>query len=83
VVYWQRFDPASFDYEFNEDELTTHGITVDEATEVFWNGFEVRQNKRQGTGYQILGQTDAGRSLKLIVYEKRRRLIRVVTGWPI
>jgi len=48
---------------------------------VIWNGFEVRRNKRYHGGYQILGRTDGGRNLKLIVYEKRKGLIRVITGW--
>lgn len=83
MVYWQRFDPDAFDFEFNEEELSRHGITIDEAIEVIWNGFEVRRNKRRHTGYQISGVTDGGRLLKLIVYENRRGVIRVITGWDI
>ncbi len=56
-------------------------ISIDEAVEVIWNGFEVRRNKRYHGGYQIFGRTDGGRNLKLIVYEKRKGLIRVITGW--
>jgi len=51
--------------------------------EVIWNGFEVRRNKRYHGGYQIIGITDGGRRLKLIVYEKERGVIRVITGWDI
>jgi hypothetical protein len=40
-VYWHTFEPEEFDYEFNEDELTAHGVTVDEAVEVLWNNFDV------------------------------------------
>jgi len=50
---------------------------------VIWGGFEVRRNKRYHGGYQLMGYTDAGRSLKLIVYEKEKRLIRVITGWDV
>jgi len=81
VVFWQKFDPTEFDLEFDEDELAGHGITVDEVVEVIWNGFEVRRNKRIYGGYQLIGYTDGGRKLKLIVYEKRKALIRVITGW--
>jgi len=49
--------------------------------EVIWNSFEVRRNKRYHGGYQIIGYTDGGRRLKLIVYEKEQNLIRVITGW--
>jgi uncharacterized DUF497 family protein len=83
VVFWQKFNPDEFEFEFDEDELSGHGITVDEAVEVIWNGFDVRRNKRYHGGYQISGSTDGGRMLKLIVYEKRTGVIRVVTGWDI
>ena len=84
MVYWQKFNPDEFEYEFNEDELAAHDVTVDEAVEVLWNGgFYVDRNKRDGWGYQLTGHTDAGRRLKLIVYEKRKGLIRVITGWDV
>ena len=77
MVFWQKFDPAQFDFEFDDSELAMHGITIDEAVEVIWNGFDVRRNKR------LIGRTDGGRALKLIVYEKRAGVIRVITGWDI
>ena len=83
MVYWQKFDPELFDFEFDEDELAGHDVTVDEAVEVIWNGFDVHQNKGYHGGYQLIGHTDGGRRLKLIVYEKRNGLIRVVTGWDV
>jgi len=46
LVYWQKFDPQQFHFEFDEAELAGHAITIDEAIEVIWNGFEVRRNKR-------------------------------------
>jgi uncharacterized DUF497 family protein len=83
VVFWQKFDPEQFEFEFDESELSQHGITIDEAVEVIWNGFDVRRNKRYHGGYQIVGRTDGGRALKLIVYEKHNSVIRVITGWDI
>jgi len=83
LVFWQKFNPEQFDFEFDEAELAGHSITMDEALEVIWNGFEVRRNKRYHGGYQIIGTTDGGRRLKLIVYEKERGVIRVITGWDI
>jgi uncharacterized DUF497 family protein len=83
VVFWQKFDPSDYEFEFDEDELGRHRVSVMEAAEVFWNGFEARKNKRAGTGYQIIGRTDAGRTLKLIAYERATGVIRVVTGWDI
>lgn len=83
LVYWQKFDPEEFDYEFDEAELAHHAVTIDEAVEVLWNGFEVDRNTRQRAGYQLVGRTDGGRQLKLIVYEKSKGLLRVVTGWDV
>jgi uncharacterized DUF497 family protein len=83
LVYWQKFDPEEFEYEFDEGELAGHGVTIDEVVEVIWNGFDVGRNKRYHGGYQLVGRTDGGRELKLIVYEKRKGLIRVITGWDI
>jgi hypothetical protein len=40
VVFWQQFDPAQFDLEFDEYELAAHHVTIDEVVEVIWNGFE-------------------------------------------
>jgi hypothetical protein len=45
VVNWTRFDPAEFDFEFNEDKLAAHGITSDEAAEMLWNGFHPLRDK--------------------------------------
>jgi hypothetical protein len=51
MVYWQKFNPADFEYEFDEEELGKHNIGLDEAVEVLWNGFDVRRNKRIHGGY--------------------------------
>jgi uncharacterized DUF497 family protein len=83
VVFWQKFDPETYEYEFNEDELAGHDVSVDEAIEVIWNRFDVRRNKGYHGGYQLIGNTDAGRRLKLIAYEKAKGLIRVITGWDV
>ncbi|HEX6159037.1 MAG TPA: hypothetical protein VF111_02655, partial [Thermoanaerobaculia bacterium] len=72
MVFWQRFEPDEFEYEFDENELYGHDVTVDEAVEVIWNGFDVRRNKAYHGGYQIIGRTDSGRLLKLIMYEKAK-----------
>lgn len=83
MVFWQKFSPEQFEFEFDEDELAGHRVTADEALEVIWNGFDVRRNKGYHGGYQLIGRTDGGRLLKLIVYEKRPGVIRIVTGWDI
>jgi uncharacterized DUF497 family protein len=66
VARWHPFDPASFEYEFNEEKLAEHGVAVREAAEVFWNGFDVRRNKSFKDRYQVT-------SLSLSVSPKRLR----------
>ena len=83
MVFWQKFNPLDFEFEFDEQELAQHAVTPDEAVEVVWNGFEVRRNKRIHGGYQVIGYTDGGRRLKLILYETRKNVIRVITGWDV
>jgi hypothetical protein len=51
MVYWQRFNPEEFDFEFDEAELAAHAIAIDEVIELIWNGFQVRRNKRYHGGY--------------------------------
>jgi uncharacterized DUF497 family protein len=83
LVYWHKFDPQQFEFEFDEDELASHDVSPEEAAEVLSRRFDVQRNKRHHGGYQILGRTDSGRRLKLIVKEKSRGVIRVITGWDI
>jgi len=45
VVFWQKFDPEQFDFEFDEEELAGHEVAVDEAVEIIWNGFDVHRNR--------------------------------------
>lgn len=35
MVYWQKFNPEEFEYEFDEAELAGHAVTVDEVIDFF------------------------------------------------
>ncbi len=85
VVDWHRFDPDEWDIEYDIDKLAAHQVGEAEAAEVIWNGFSVRPNQRKHgpDRYQILGRTDGGRPLKLIVHVSGERTMRVITGWQI
>jgi uncharacterized DUF497 family protein len=85
VVDWHRFDPTEWRIEYDIDKLAAHEIGEWEAAEVIWNGFVVRPNQtRHGANrYQLLGCTDAGRPLKLIVHVSGKHAMRVITGWRI
>jgi uncharacterized DUF497 family protein len=81
VVNWHNFEPSDFEYDFETDELAKHQITFEEATTVFESPFGVRRNKGYRDRYQILGVTDGGRRLKLIVEIKPISVVRIITGW--
>lgn len=83
MVNWSRFVPADFEYDFENDKLAVHHITVDEAIQCFYNDFEVRRNKRYQDRYQLIGRTTGGRRLKLIFQLKPRGVVRIITGWPL
>jgi hypothetical protein len=50
---------------------------------VLANGFHVIRNKRAADRYRILGRTDAGRPLELIVVVESSRGLRFITGWDL
>ncbi len=85
MVYWRRFRPEEWDIGYDIDKLEAHGIAEQEAVEVIWNVFVVRRNKKEHgpDRYQLLGLTDAGRPLKLIVLVLGEREMRVITGWAL
>jgi uncharacterized DUF497 family protein len=62
--------PPKWDIEYDPEKLSAHGITEWEAAEVIWNEFAVLVNmKVHGPHrYQLLGRTDSGRPIKLIVH---------------
>jgi uncharacterized DUF497 family protein len=80
---WHRFTPSDFEYDFERDKLSAHGITLREAVECFFEDFAVRRNKRFRDRYQLIGRTFAGRTLKIIFQLKPERVIRITTGWPL
>jgi uncharacterized DUF497 family protein len=83
VVNWTRFDPAEFDFEFNEQKLAAHGLGISEAAEVLWNGFRPFRDKDHTDRYLLLGRTDSGRPLELVVVVIGKTKLRIITGWPL
>jgi uncharacterized DUF497 family protein len=81
VVKWDEFEPSDFEYDFDTDELAAHRITFEEAIQVFDNDYRVLRNKGYLDRRQILGVTDGGRRLKLIVQIKPDNVVRIITGW--
>lgn len=83
MVNWSRFDPIEIDLEFNEEKLAAHGVTVEEAAEVIWNGFRPFRDKDYRDRYLLFGRTDGGRPLELVAVVLGKRKLRIITGWPI
>lgn len=83
MVNWTRFDPEELELEFNEMKLAAHGISVREAAEVLWNGFRPLRDKGHADRYLLLGRTDGGRPLELVVVVLGEKKIRIITGWAL
>lgn len=68
--------------EGNESELARHGVTPQEVEQAWENtGAYVRNTKREDS-WKIMGTTDGGRALSIIVVvDSIRRTMRPVTGW--
>ena len=78
---WSRFTPSGFEYDFERDKLSAHGVTLDEAVECFFEDFTVRRNKSYPDRYQLLGRSVGGRRLKIIYQLKPGGVVRIITGW--
>lgn len=83
MVEWRSFRPSDFEYDYGSDKLARHGVELDEAVECFFNGFEVRKNKRFGDRFLMIGSTLDGRRLKIVFQLKPGRIVRIITGWPL
>lgn len=83
VVNWHRFAPADFEYDFERDELGSHGVIFEEAVECFFSDFVVRRNKSYRDRFQLVGRTIGGRRLKIIFQLKPENVVRILTGWSI
>lgn len=83
MANWQRFIPSDFEYDFEQDKLSDHGVTFEEAVECFFSDFQIRRNKRYRDRYQLLGKTLSGRALKIIFQLKPNNVVRIITGWDL
>lgn len=83
MVDWTRFNPADFEYDFDNDKLGAHKVTFEEAVECFFSDFEVRRNKTFKDRYQLHSKTIGGRKLKIIFQLKPGSVVRIITGWEI
>ena len=80
---WSSFEPTDFEYDFERDKLWAHRITLMEAIECFYNDYQVRKNKSFVDRFQLQGETNGGRKLKIIFQLKPNNVVRIITGWDI
>ena len=83
MINWNRFNPKDFEYDFENDKLSIHRITFEEAVECFFSDFEVRRNKTFKDRYILIGKTIGGRKLKIIFQLKPANVVRIITGWDL
>jgi hypothetical protein len=77
-------DSEGFEWdEANESELAAHQIRPWEVEEVFLNSPRWSRNKAaRSADWKMVGRTDAGRPLTIVVSMNQRTLwLRPVTGW--
>ena len=55
MVNWNRFLPKDFEYDFDQDKLSAHGVSFEEVVECFFSDFGVRRNKAYKDRYQLIG----------------------------
>lgn len=78
---WNEFVPEEIEYDFENDELHGHYVTIEEAVQCFRNRYSVQRNKRFRDRYKLHGMTDSGRKLTVIFQLKRYCVVRIITGW--
>lgn len=83
MVNWNRFLPKDFEYDFDQDKLSAHRVSFEEAVECFFSDFEIRRNKVYKDRYQLIGKTIGGRKLEIIFQLKPDNVVRIITGWNI
>jgi hypothetical protein len=78
-----RFEPGDYVITFHDEKLAAHSISRYDVMEVLANGFRVIRNKRKADRYRLMGRTDAGRALELIVVLEGSSELRFITGWDL
>jgi uncharacterized DUF497 family protein len=83
MVRWESFEPADFEYDFENDKLAGHGVMFEEAVETFFSDFRIRRNKRDRDRFQTLWTHIRRASLEIIFELKPGKIVRIITGWPL
>lgn len=87
VVPWE--DDPIFEWdEYNEAEICEHHVTCFELEECFENPYRAAPHskaksepEKYGDRYRIMGQTNGGRKLFIIIQYKGGNMIRPITAF--
>jgi len=80
---WNSFVPSEFEYDFDNNKLYNHNLSIDEAIQCFSREYKIRKNKKYSDRYKMLGMTDSGKKVCLIFQLKKGDVVRIITGWEI
>lgn len=64
--------------DWNREHIARHGVESDEVAEAVGNAAFMTRSRRET--YQLVGQTEAGRSLSVILASRRYGVYYVVTA---
>jgi uncharacterized DUF497 family protein len=56
MLNWKSIVPSGFEYDWDNDKLSEHNITFEEARQVFFNERNIRPNKRFNDRFQCVGR---------------------------
>jgi hypothetical protein len=67
----------------NRGHATRHGLTTEEITQALLNNPTMRRNRKGRAGdYYVLGATDGGRRITVVVArDSGRRVLGPITAW--
>lgn len=65
--------------EWSIEHILKHNVTKEEVEEVCFNNKPMIRKGKDGT-YYILGQTDAGRYLFIVVVKEYKGAVRIITA---
>jgi uncharacterized DUF497 family protein len=80
---WNEFIPDDIEYDFENDKLHKHALTIKETVQCFYNPFSIRKNKKFKDRFKMIGKTDTGKTLCIIFQLKKKKTIRIITGWEL
>jgi uncharacterized DUF497 family protein len=83
MTKWNQFIPDVIEYDFENDKLHVHQVTINEASQCFFNPYTIRSNKNYKDRFKLIGKTDFNRDLCIIFQLKKRKTVRIITGWEI